>query len=1178
MIFGRRSVANQGPQHPTHDEEDVAVGGGNEADVEEDHGPALSMAESNRIECESVDENENEDVNMDEEVNSEHPSKKKTNNKTFLGDNFHGSRRNLRKKAQNSLALVSEFGRPTVMITLTANPEWSEIVELLPQGQSAFDRPDIVDLVFKARLEAILHNIRHGHYFGDGNEKGSGKKRIVELHVIEYQERGMPHAHIIVKLDSDLLLDFLNKENLKRWVDLNISACLPPDPKEMENPTESDKRYFVLVRTHMVHKHVHKDAVNTCFNEKTKKCKKGFDETFVCCWTTFDKRGFPHYKRLRDKDLMVVQHNRQILLDWDGHACIDFAMNTHCVMYMYKYAYKGAKKVRMQLKNADDIGAKDEIALYLRGRKLCSMDAMWRAYQFQTYPAPYPRVQAIKTRLPSFVESFRADGKLVPVDAYFARPNTPDFVDLKFTDFYQKYVIARKQPASHRSFVELLMGFEKPVFIVKRSDDEQHKSITRMEMLFPMSGDIFYLRLILLNRAVNSFEDAYSWNGIKYGSFQQAAVASGVTQEDKEAHECMIEAVTSSTPAELRSLFVILTINGFPTLNCLLDVDIKHPMMDDYLVQLQDRNESIAFNTMLQDLCRRFQREGKEMSDYGLPMPEETETELDRERVKFPVQSQIDELSRLNSRFPNNVEQQEVFDLIMSSVKSQSKASPGRIFMIQASAGCGKTNVALKLCAASRAEGKIVKGCCSNGLACSNYPGDFETAHALFLLPVIEEEDKEVDQEPMISGIRFKPERKELLENTDVFIWDEFFSNHRECFEAVYKELNGFVGKTVVVIGDFKQILPVVKNGTKDDILNATICSSSLWHHFQKCFLKVNMRLINLDPSDPDSEAQIQYQGLLNDVGFGAYNSHYAQVIDESDCGSKRLTMLTGVKAFETPIPIVPVTDVPLQTASMPRLTPLPIAPIPTSVDTFDDSEMLRWLYPNGFDHNAATGSTILAGSNKRVDDWNDRISGMNGESELTLFSRDHLCEVDDSFHYLEGMVTTEVLNDFTKNSVPPHILKLKKNDICFITRNLSITDGLANNTRVQILNISRYNIRVLTVSDTPMQANIPRIRFKFRLPYGHSFEMMRVQFPLRRAYAMTFNKCQGQTLKKCLLDLREDVFGHGQLYVALSRVRHFRDIALIVYENLNFHYPDIPFSPVVWNLVYGEALRFCND
>ena len=115
-------------------------------------------------------------------------------------------------------------------------------------------------------------------------------------------------------------------------------------------------------------------------------------------------------------------------------------------------------------------------------------------------------------------------------------------------------------------------------------------------------------------------------------------------------------------------------------------------------------------------------------------------------------------------------------------------------------------------------------------------------------------------------------------------------------------------------------------------------------------------------------------------------------------------------------------------------------------------------------------------------------------------------------------------------------------------------------------------------MSEAPIQANIPRIRFKFRLPYGQSFEMMRFQFPLRRAYAMTFNKCQGQTLKKCLLDLREDVFAHGQLYVAMSRVRHYKDIALIVHENKNYHTEGYPFAPVVMNVVYGEALKFCSE
>ena len=45
---------------------------------------------------------------------------------------------------------------------------------------------------------------------------------------------------------------------------------------------------------------------------------------------------------------------------------------------MYQYLYKGAKKAKLKLTNADDVNDKDEITLYLRGRYLCSMDAMWR--------------------------------------------------------------------------------------------------------------------------------------------------------------------------------------------------------------------------------------------------------------------------------------------------------------------------------------------------------------------------------------------------------------------------------------------------------------------------------------------------------------------------------------------------------------------------------------------------------------------------------------------------------------------------------------------------------------------------------------------------------------------------------------------------------------------------------
>ena len=47
-------------------------------------------------------------------------------------------------------------------------------------------------------------------------------------------------------------------------------------------------------------------------------------------------------------------------------------------------------------------------------------------------------------------------------------------------------------------------------------------------------------------------------------------------------------------------------------------------------------------------------------------------------------------------------------------------------------------------------------------------------------------------------------------------------------------------------------------------------------------------------------------------------------------------------------------------------------------------------------------------------------------------------------------------------------------------------------------------------------------------------FEFRRVQFPVSLCFAMTINKSSGQTVG---VDMIDESFTHGMLYVALSRV-----------------------------------------
>ncbi len=238
--------------------------------------------------------------------------------------------------------------------------------------------------------------------------------------------------------------------------------------------------------------------------------------------------------------------------------------------------------------------------------------------------------------------------------------------------------------------------------------------------------------------------------------------------------------------------------------------------------------------------------------------------------------------------------------------------------------------------------------------------------------------------------------------------------------------------------------------------------------------------------------------------------------------------------------------------------------------------DAVEWLYPGGqLDFSA----TILCCNNKSLNMWNAVAQEMNPSQEHMLRSKVSFTEADDTRGHLKKMLSGSMLNGFQKNGIHDHELILKVNDICLVTCAFNGL-GLAINSRIRIVAIHQHCVEVLTVGDcAERNIRIPPILFKFRLPYGKTFQVTRLQFPLCLAYAMTYNKSQSQTLVKVLLDITSAPFSHGQLYVSLSRVHDCRNINIyLTDEQVTMSpYNSSVMMPTVNDIVYQDVLVLNN-
>jgi hypothetical protein len=134
----------------------------------------------------------------------------------------------------------------------------------------------------------------------------------------------------------------------------------------------------------------------------------------------------------------------------------------------------------------------------------------------------------------------------------------------------------------------------------------------------------------------------------------------------------------------------------------------------------------------------------------------------------------------------------------------------------------------------------------SSGIASLLFLGG-RTAHSRFKIPIDLQDES-------TCNITQQMKVAELVRKADLIIWDEAPMMHRRAFEVVDRTLCDlmqlddaqvtdkiFGGKTMVLSGDFRQILLVVPKGGREDIVSASLPRSHLWQHVTILRLHINM-------------------------------------------------------------------------------------------------------------------------------------------------------------------------------------------------------------------------------------------------------------------------------------------------------------------------------------------------
>ncbi|WVZ67157.1 hypothetical protein U9M48_016277, partial [Paspalum notatum var. saurae] len=700
------------------------------------------------------------------------------------------------------MALVRKYGKPDIFLTMTCNPNWEEIKRELEVGQIPQDRLDLAVRVFRAKLEEMKRLLL---------EEGIIDKVKAYVYVVEFQKRGLPHAHFL------LIMQGKYKLTCPEQYDSIISAELPDKCKY--------PKLYKMVIKHMMHGPC--GILNPeCPCTKTSgKCRNHYPRLFNMA-TLQGKDSYPVYRRREDghkqkvrghelDNRWVVPYNPFLLRYFNCHINVEVCSSIKAVKYLYKYLYKGHDRASVSVNEADRQGNVDEIKMYREARWVIPPEALWRIYDFDLSKNS-PPVMQVQLHLPGMHMVTYEEGQ--DIQEIFDREGAEKSMLTEYFEANKKYLEARD--ILYRDFPEYFtwQKCKKTKFWQKRKR-EGVKQIGRIISAHPAEGERYFLRVLLNHVAgATSFEDLRTVDGEILPSFREAAERRGLIEADNTLDDCLTEAETFQMPSVLRRLFATILVHcEASNVRGLWDKH-REAMSEDYC-RTRLSMQTVQ-NMVLIDIRNMLQSMGEDIKSYPLPeIDEEHDSShgVDREIYEESIIEVDPDHETLAASL--NAEQRSAYDEILAAVDS----GEGGVFFVDGSGGTGKTFLYKALLATVRGVGKIVVATATSGVAASIMPGG-RTAHSRFKIPL-------TIYDRLSCSFTKQSGTAQLLKEASLIIWDEATMTRRQAVEALDNCMRDimnapdrpFGGKIVVFGGDFRQVLPVIRKGSRAQIVDASI-------------------------------------------------------------------------------------------------------------------------------------------------------------------------------------------------------------------------------------------------------------------------------------------------------------------------------------------------------------------